>query len=582
MENKVFWDKTLCEEIIVGIEKDGYRWYFNSRYDDNAVAEGWVNQIEAEGRHDIFVLFGAANGIYVKKLKEKYKENVIIVYEPNQEIYDKLMSYEADFFNREDIVLENDIVNLTLIFENMINYLNYKYVHYIVMPNYDKVYNLETVKVKHMLAKNMEKIMFNRNTSIVFEEIASKNCIYNIKDALYQNTLSDLIKYMKAYTDRPAVIVSAGPSLDKNINQLKKAKNKAFIIGVDSAVRVMVSAGILPDIIVTIDPQKSVARFKLTEIQSIPMVCDIFFNWHITEVYSGKRFYTFTSRSAAMQLLSDDETDMLMTGGSVANTAFSLAENIGFKDIVLIGQDLSYPEGKKHAHAANVYGKNEINNNKKRYYEIDGYYGGKVITESNLDIYRRWFEDIIRLHPSIRVYNATEGGAMIYGAENIPLSRYVEEHCMGIEEVDFNKLLNEIPQHFSQENRQEKIDMLCEIKTVELPKFRETVRECRKNYEEFNKLNLQRKYTGERFKTVTRKIIRLQDEISEMLVFGFIEKYNAVKTYILQETMLDEKDTPYEENKSIYEHGIKMMDIHDGSADMFEKDLDEIVKDWIS
>lgn len=582
MENKVFWDKTVCGEIIAGIEKDGYKWYFNSRYDDNAVAEGWVNQIETEGRHDIFILFGAANGIYAKKLREKYKENAIIIYEPSKEICEELLKDEDNFFEKEDIILENDEMNFNLIINSTLNYINYKYVHYIILPNYDKVYSLESVKVKHMLAKNVENIMFNRNTTIVFEESALKNCLYNIKDSLYQNTLADLITCMKEYTDRPAVIVAAGPSLDKNINELKKAKNKAFIIAVDSAVKVMAAAGILPDIIVTIDPQKSIARFKLPEIQNIPMVCDIYFNRHIYEVYSGRRFYTFINRGAAMQLIEDDEKNMLLSGGSVANTAFSLAEEMGFKDIVLIGQDLSYPEGKKHAQAANVHGKNEINNNKRRYYEIDGYNGGKVITEANLDIYRKWFEDIIRMHPTIKVYNATEGGAMIKGAENIPLSRYIEEHCMNVEEIDFNKIINELPKHFSEEKRQEKIEELCNIRTTGLSEFREAVRECRKNYEEFNKLNIQRKYTGGRFKTVVEKIIKLQDEIKDMLIMGFIEKYNAIKMYILEETVLDEKDTPYEENKSLYEHGIKMMDIYDENADMFEKDLDEIVKDWIN
>ena len=583
MERKVVWDKSLCGEKIAAIEDDGYRWYFNSRYDDNTIAEGWVNGIESSGRHDIFLVFGIANGVYIKKLREKYKDNVIVVFEPNEELYRNAEEDGElkDFLDKEEIILENEEHNLTIIMGNLVNYLNHKYVHYIITPNYDKVFRLETVRIRYMLAKTVENVMYNRNTGIIFEKAASKNCLFNMKDAFYQNTLADLIDGMKKYADRPAVIVSAGPSLDKNIMELKKVKNKVFIICVDSAVRVMVKAGILPDLIVTIDPKKSIKRFSLPEIQEIPMVCDIYFNHNVTTVYNGRRFYSFVEKGIVLSMVEDDRRNTVMSGGSVANTAFSVAENIGFHNIVLMGQDLSYPQGKKHAEAANVHGNNDINKNSRRYYEIDGYYGEKVMTESNLDVYRKWFEEVIAIMPHIHVYNATEGGAMINGAINIPLSRFIEEHCSNLEEVDFLRVINDIPKHFDEAARNERKEKIRNLKQIEVPEFMETIRSCKKQYEEFNKLNLQGKYTGQRFKTVAEKIIELQNVIKETDIMGFIENYNAVKTYTLEETLLDEQETPYEENKAIYKNGMELIDIYEESTEMFMDDLDEIFKDWL-
>lgn len=51
----------------------------------------------------------------------------------------------------------------------------------------------------------------------------------------------------------PAIVVSAGPSLNNNIMELKKAVGKAFIIAVDTAVKPLVKAGIIPDMFAMLD-----------------------------------------------------------------------------------------------------------------------------------------------------------------------------------------------------------------------------------------------------------------------------------------------------------------------------------------
>ena len=52
------------------------------------------------------------------------------------------------------------------------------------------------------------------------------------------------------------ILVSAGPSLNKNIMELKKAKNKAFIVATDTAVKPLLKAGIEPDLMVMVDGEK--------------------------------------------------------------------------------------------------------------------------------------------------------------------------------------------------------------------------------------------------------------------------------------------------------------------------------------
>ena len=51
----------------------------------------------------------------------------------------------------------------------------------------------------------------------------------------------------------PAIVVAAGPSLDKNIDLLKKIKGRFPIIAVDTALRHMIANGIKPDIVCAAD-----------------------------------------------------------------------------------------------------------------------------------------------------------------------------------------------------------------------------------------------------------------------------------------------------------------------------------------
>lgn len=67
-------------------------------------------------------------------------------------------------------------------------------------------------------------------------------------------------------------MVAAGPSLNKNIQVLKKAKNRLFILAVDTAVKPLIKAGIKPDAFITIDAKKSPDLIKIDGAETIPVI----------------------------------------------------------------------------------------------------------------------------------------------------------------------------------------------------------------------------------------------------------------------------------------------------------------------
>ena len=55
-----------------------------------------------------------------------------------------------------------------------------------------------------------------------------------------------IITFKKRFQGRPALVIGAGPSLNKNIRLLKEARHKALLVAVDAALKPLLEAGITP------------------------------------------------------------------------------------------------------------------------------------------------------------------------------------------------------------------------------------------------------------------------------------------------------------------------------------------------
>ena len=73
----------------------------------------------------------------------------------------------------------------------------------------------------------------------------------------------------------PAIVVAAGPSLNKNIDELKRAKGKAFIIAVDTAIKPLLKKGIIPDMFAIVDGKKPIELVQNEEVKKIPLLTSI-------------------------------------------------------------------------------------------------------------------------------------------------------------------------------------------------------------------------------------------------------------------------------------------------------------------
>ena len=289
---------------IVKVIKENREYYLNSIYGDE-LAQCWCNQCDLKGYGTVVVLFGIGNGEYIEKIKERNKDITIILYEPSYSIlYAAIECIGTDYFDEktENIFLcfgKDGLWDMYNTMDTVIGYENIKNVRMMISPNYELIMKKECESFKELYNQRLAYINANRNTIKNFGGEFLRNIIDNISDYIYQYGLGDLKEaFDNVDLEKiPAVIVAAGPSLDKNIGELKNAKGKAFIIAVDTALKALAKENIMPDIAVTVDPHKPIGLFDHEKINQVPLVYALGANAEIKQVHKGIRIYENSTTS---------------------------------------------------------------------------------------------------------------------------------------------------------------------------------------------------------------------------------------------------------------------------------------------
>lgn len=160
---------------------------------------------------------------------------------------------------------------------------------------------------------------------------------------------ADAAALFGAFRGVPAVVVSAGPSLDRNIDDLRAIANQALLIAVDTALRPLLAAGVHPHLVVGVDPHEINGR-HLDRLPPCPNT------WLVAEGslapvafrnFAGRTFSFRVSRHEPWPWLDSlgFERGQLRAWGSVSTSAFDLALQCGADPIVFAGLDLSYTGG---------------------------------------------------------------------------------------------------------------------------------------------------------------------------------------------------------------------------------------------
>lgn len=242
----------------------------------------------------------------------------------------------------------------------------------------------------------------------------------------------------------PAIIVAAGPSLDRNMHQLHAVKGKFPIVAVDTALRQLVANGIRPDIVCAADPsyENSLDFVGVENETDVVLAVEPMTHPDIFASFKGpKMLMTFGGGLHPVFKDMREPVGTLVCWGSIATTVFDLVRKMEADPIVFVGLDLSFQDGRLHARGSysddilfeKIHSFTSIEHESADYINTRGRYklcrsDGKIVyTDENMKLYRDWFEDQFR-QTAAKVINATEGGVVDKYVEIMPLATVIEKY----------------------------------------------------------------------------------------------------------------------------------------------------------
>ncbi len=431
------------------VEKDGEKFRLNSAYKPLAEAEKWADQYQFQNLDVNVFMFGFGNGIFVRELLHRTQPDArIYLWEPNVIIFRKMMEEEdlADilrdgrlhlYLGKDGLKEIKEAMEYSVSWHNMSSQIRCCHVCY------DRLHEEDYFEFLKAIKHSDSMVQVKRDTNAYFAHRAVVNVIDNLRYIRKSNYVTELIGRIPE--DIPAIVVAAGPSLEKNIDLLEKAKGRAFIIASDTAVRNLEPKGLPYDCVVTIDPGKITwYMMDYPGCREKPLFCNSESQREIMRYHTGRKIW------ASGSVYIDNLYEFLglhfpdsSTGGSVATAAAQLAFHLNLKNIILIGQDLAYTG--EHTHAGGY--DNHVLNEEKYIEMVDGIDGGQVKTRGDWVVFRDWYEDFIKLHEEVNLVDTTEGGAMIHGSKIMTFEEAIDTYC-GEKEFSFEKLLEQIPPTF--------------------------------------------------------------------------------------------------------------------------------------
>lgn len=456
---------------VLQIEIEGKKQYLGSKYNQKREIDKFINQFDKFAENDNYIIFGLSFGEHIRKMLElTNKRSKILIVELNDELieYAKKDINTKDLFCNQRINLATNADEVKNFFRDYITQMNIDNVKIGYYCNYDNYYKEKLIDIYTIIKSESERIISDKETALFFGEDWFDSFLKNLKYI----AKSTIVNYLEdKYKNKPAIIVSAGPSLSKNIDELKQIDN-ALIISGGRTLGPLLERGIEPSCLCVVDAGE--VSYKLVENYIDKVKCPLVFyeatNPKVVELHKGKKI--FSTNSKFIHDVWQQYVITLSGGGSVAHIMTILAAYMGCSPIIFIGQDLAYTGEKGHA---------DIAQNKWQNLTFDNFYkkdddiyvedvdGKTVRTSKILNLYRLALEDIIKIFPSTKFINATEGGANIKGAENRVLKEVLNE-------IDKEKVAPIVDNLVNEDKTQELIEALEKV----LDTFNESIELCTK------------------------------------------------------------------------------------------------------
>ena len=575
-------ERSLDEMTILKVEKEKREVYLGGIRDCMGPVKAWSESYgELQPSTTMFIV-GLGNPYYFKEACNKFEEQIrILVYEPSLEIFLYVMEhfdFTKELKSKRAIIFIIDGINDYAIDGVVLHLININMLpdfKMYVLPNYRGLFTEKIKKFSDSVFHQCDAERVGLNTTLRFAGISAINLLSNVKYVAKGIKSKQFCDYIPR--DIPAIVVAAGPSLDKNIKELKKAKGKAFIIACDTAIKPLLREGIRPDMFVLVDGRKPLHLIEIEGAETIPLLACVTATREFFEFHKGRKIFFNEFEPLVNHLfeMNDVSFETVPCGGSVATSAFAFAYMIGLKTIILVGQDLALQGDKTHA-AGTIDDDKDFGSRIK----VEGNYDKEVFTREDFKIYLEWYnwyiQGVLDSGEELRVINATEGGARIKNTEIMTLKEAIEETCT--QEIDIESIISDMPGVFNKE-QQEKINQYFQGIPGEFREIQENAEKLKELYQKLDEICSKQKLNVDVYKKTLKKIKNLTKKTeSHRECMSLISESLKVADFILKSEQNLKQQKPKDEGKEIARQGLIYTDMLIECAGMFADYSEEVFK----
>lgn len=355
---------------------------------------------------------------------------------------------------------------------------HFKSIKAVIMPSINLCEEQYYKKTMDALRLSIQNLMQGLGNDPYDFLLGIEHSLANIKPILEHPGIRSFKNLIK---DKSAIVVGAGPSLNKNIHLLKEASGKALLVCVDAALKPLLKAGIRPHIVTTMERNEGTIDFyaNLSGFEDIFFVFCTVVHPNIYKVYKGPKIIATRYQEFSDWLSINPGS--LSGSPVVGNLAFDIAEYLGCNPIIMVGQDLSFKStGSTHVNGF-VFGTLECYRNKGMT-EVEGNYGDVLMTNASFAEAKASLEMQIEKYQGLCI-NATEGGAKINGTLFIDLKTSLKRYCT--DTFDNLSLLKQRWHRMKPDPRNipAEIQRVCAILDRTMSELNDAVTECKKGLE---------------------------------------------------------------------------------------------------
>ncbi|EDP5968627.1 motility associated factor glycosyltransferase family protein, partial [Campylobacter jejuni] len=329
-----------------------------------------------------------------------------------------------------DCVAKDLEIQIAMIFDqqSILEYLSL-YEMFISSHYYLKYYETSILSLNELCIKSASVAIRNADITCFLPLLTHGQFLQNIPFMLESIPFQRILSERKNKFEN-AIVVSAGPSLAKQLPLLKAYQEKAVIFCADGALSMLEKKGIVPDYVTNLDfTDLAMKFFQNKENKTSLNVLSCATHPNVVHSLKAENCMIVLRNKAIYQRFNLNDFGYIDTGTHVSHFSYTLALALGFKNIIMIGQDLAFDEeGNSHSKGFDFGEKfsGEENIDKLK---VPAYGGkGEVLTHITWNDYRIKLEYLFACNDQkAKFYNATEGGARINFTEELSFKECCEK-----------------------------------------------------------------------------------------------------------------------------------------------------------